>query len=353
VTGGTRTGIGTPGAFQTVYGGGINGDAFVLKLNPTGSALVYATNLGGSGGDEANGLAIDATGNAYVCGGTESANFPTTSGALQTTFAGGVGVASDAFVTKVNPTGSALVYSTYLGGNGEDGSCLLALDQPTGVVHLVLGTKSTNLPVTLDALQSTLTGGFDVFLAKLNATGSALLYGSYFGGSGNELTGGGNIAIDFFGNAYVVGNTASSNLPTTAGAFQTTFGGIEDGFVAKFIFVTPVTIDIKPGSFPNSINLGSQGTVPVAILGSATFNATLIDPLTVTVADAQVKLKGKGTPMASLEDVNNDGFADMVVHVSTQALQVNAADTEAIVEGSTVGGTPFRGKGSVRIVPAN
>jgi len=113
VSGTTRTAIGTPGAFQTTYGGGINGDAFVLKLNPAGSALLYATNLGGSGPDGASSLAIDAVGNAYVCGGTESANFPTTTGALQTTFAGGVGVPADAIVTKLNPTGSALVYSTY------------------------------------------------------------------------------------------------------------------------------------------------------------------------------------------------------------------------------------------------
>jgi hypothetical protein len=349
VTGATRTAIGTPGAFQTVFGGNVDG--FVLKLNPAGSALVYATNLGGSGGAEPNSLAIDATGNVYVCGGT-GGNFPTTSGALQTTFAGGVGVASDAFVTKLNPTGTALVYSTYIGGNGEDSTCKLDLDQPTGVVHLVLGTRSTNLPVTPDALQPTLTGGFDVFLAKLNATGSALLYGSYFGGSGNEMTAGVGIALDLFGNPYVVGNTLSTNLPITAGAIQTMSGGGNDGFVAKFTFNTPVTIDIKPGSFPNSINLGSQGSVPVAILGSATFDASQVDPLTVTLADAQVKLKGKGTPMASLEDVNGDGFLDMVVHVSTEALQINANDTDAIVGGSTVEGTPFRGKDSIRVVPA-
>ena len=89
----------------------------------------------------------------------------------------------------------------------------------------------------------------------------------------------------------------------------------------------------------------------MAILGSATFDASQVDPLTVTLADTQVKLKGKGTPMASLEDVNNDGFADMVVHVSTSSLQLTVNDTEVMVEGATFGGTPFRVKDSIRIVP--
>ena len=112
-----------------------------------------------------------------------------------------------------------------------------------------------------------------------------------------------------------------------------------------------VEIDIKPGSFPNSINLGSGGNVPVAIFSSATFDATTVDPLTVTLAGATVKLKGKGTPMASSEDVDGDGLLDLVVHVSIEALQLTNGDTEAILGGRTLDGTSITGVDTVRVVP--
>ena len=217
-------------------------------------------------------------------------------------------------------------------------------------------TGSTTTPsgfpgVTASSIQSTNAGDFDAFVTKLNMAGTALLYSTYLGGSGTDQANG--IAVDQAGQAYVTGNTNTlSGFPGTATSpIQSANGGGSDGFVAKIQFVTPVSIDIKPGSFPNSINLASNGVVPVAILGSATFDASPIDPLTVTMADAKVKLKGKGTPIASLEDVNSDGFLDMVVHVSTSTLVLNANDTEAIVEGATVGGDIFRGKDLVRIVP--
>jgi len=112
-----------------------------------------------------------------------------------------------------------------------------------------------------------------------------------------------------------------------------------------------VTIDIKPGSFPNSINLGSGGTVPVAILSTPTFDAGTVDPVSVTLAGALVKLKGKGTPMASLQDVNNDGLLDLVVHVSTEALVLSETDTAAVLDGLTFDGKAITGTDSVRIVP--
>jgi len=117
--------------------------------------------------------------------------------------------------------------------------------------------------------------------------------------------------------------------------------------------IIEVEIDIKPGSYPNSINLSSNGSVPVAILSTPEFDARTIDPTTVTLAGASVRLKGKGSPMASFEDVNNDNLLDLVVHVSTQALELTSVDTEAIVEGQTNTDPPrtVRGKDSVRIVP--
>src|SRR5205814_8754446 len=141
----------TAGAFQTTFGGGVfgAGDAFVTKLNPTGSALVYSTYLGGSSSDAGSGIAVDAAGNAYVTGGTGSTDFPTTIGAFQTTKGGGF---RDAFVTKLNPTGSALVYSTYLGGSGDDYGYGIALDA-LGNAYVTGGTGSTDFPTTPGAIQ--------------------------------------------------------------------------------------------------------------------------------------------------------------------------------------------------------
>jgi len=115
--------------------------------------------------------------------------------------------------------------------------------------------------------------------------------------------------------------------------------------------IIPVQIDIKPGSFPNSINLGSQGAVPVAILSTPTFDAREVDPLSITLASAAVALKGKGTPMASFQHVNQDGLLDLVVHVDTQALQLTVGDTVAILEGQTFDGRRIRGSDTVRVVP--
>jgi hypothetical protein len=219
----------TAGAFQTASGG--RADAFVTKLNPTGSApLVYSTYLGGSGDDGGRGgIAVDALGNAYVTGFTNSTNFPTTVGAFQTTYGGGFG---DAFVTKLNPTGAALVYSTYLGGSDDDEGLGIAVDA-LGNAYVTGVTFSTNFPTTAGAFQTASGGSVDAFVTKLNPTGSApLVYSTYLGGSG--LDEGLGIAVDALGNAYVTGDTTSTNFPTTVGAFQTTYGGgFRDAFVTK------------------------------------------------------------------------------------------------------------------------
>ena len=115
--------------------------------------------------------------------------------------------------------------------------------------------------------------------------------------------------------------------------------------------VLTVAIDIKPGSFPNSINLGSNGVVPVAILSSVVFDGTTVDPTTITLADASVRLRGNGTPIAVFEDVNNDGRLDLVVQVNTEALQLSDGDTQAMLTGRTFDGKSITGTDSVRIVP--
>lgn len=119
----------------------------------------------------------------------------------------------------------------------------------------------------------------------------------------------------------------------------------------SLIPVLTVPIDIKPGSLPNSINLGSNGSVPVAILSTPDFDATTVDPATVTLASAAVRLRGKGTAMASFEDVDGDGLHDLVIHISTEALELNDSDMYATLEGQTFDGTRIRGMDTVRIVP--
>src|SRR5439155_688758 len=150
----------TAGAFQTTFGG--TEDAFVTKLNPTGTGLVYSTYLGGSGVDDGFGIAVDALGNAYVTGFTDSTTFPTTAGAFQTTLGG----TEDAFVTKLNATGSVLVYSTYLGGSDVDDGLGIAVDA-RGNAYVTGVTFSTNFPTTAGAFQTTGGGREDAFVAKI------------------------------------------------------------------------------------------------------------------------------------------------------------------------------------------
>jgi hypothetical protein len=223
----------TPGAFQTTYHGSPippgSENAFVMELNPSGSGLVYSTFLGGSSLDQAQGIALDSAGDAYVTGSTTSSNFPTTASAFQTTLAG----TYNAFVTELNPSGSGLVYSTYVGGSNWDHAFGIAVDSSANA-YITGYTDSSNFPTTAGAFQTTPGGSYDGFVTKLNAGGTALVYSTYLGGSGSDD--GYAIAVDSSGDAYVTGTTASTNFPTTPGAFQTTNQGAPVGsnaFVTK------------------------------------------------------------------------------------------------------------------------
>ena len=220
----------TPGTLQPASGGGFF-QAFITKLNPTGSALVYSTYLGGSGDNEGRGVAGDAAGDAYVTGVISATDFPTTPGALQPAFGGGL---SDVFATKLNATGSALVYSTYLGGSGNDGVVSSIAVDAAGNAYVAGTTDSTNFPTTPGAFQTSFSGGSsDAFITKLNPTGSALVYSTYLGSGAGSGAGSGGLAVDAAGNAYVAGATDSTNFPTTPGAFQSALSGGFDGFVTK------------------------------------------------------------------------------------------------------------------------
>jgi hypothetical protein len=203
----------------------------VTKLNRDGSGLVYSTYVGGSGYENPVDLTVDSSGNAYIPGTTNSIDFPTTSGAFQTTFAGG---SLDGTLTKINPTGSGLVYSTYLGGSGDDYAGAVRVDR-RGNAYVPGQTSSTDFPTTPDAFQHTYAGGnSDAFVAKLNPTGSRLVFSSYFGGSGDDFIVGTGTGVDRFGNMYVFGFTNSTDFPITKGAFQPVYGGgNSDSFVSK------------------------------------------------------------------------------------------------------------------------
>ncbi len=279
------------GAVQAVNRGGV--DSFVAKFDATGATLVYATYIGGNGDDRAAGIAVDSLGQAHVAGATGSSNFPLVAPA-RSSFVGG----KEAFAFKLNAAGSALTYSTYLGGANYDAATAIAVDATgfayiagdtlsadfgvlnatqgaiggqqdgfvakldgsgvrvfstffggsqnehvggiatdgTGIVFLTGGTLSTNLPVVA-ATQALNAGGQDAFIAKIKTTATTqILYSTYLGGSGGSLTApeqGNAIAIDASGSAYVTGVVSSTNFPVTAGTLQTNAGGSRDVFVTK------------------------------------------------------------------------------------------------------------------------
>jgi hypothetical protein len=261
----------TVNPFQATRGGGPVGiTGFVSKLTPDGAQLVYSTYLGGSESQAVGGIAVDEQGNAYVTGVTASSDFPTTPGVLQE-YAGNrlcIEGCTDAFVTKLDPSGSALVYSTYLFGELDDAGSRIAVDRG-GNAYVVGTTNSSYFPI-VDAFQASNRGLDDVFVAKLDPDGKRLVYSSYLGGSRaapSPRTGvdeGWSLALDPSGNAYVVGYTQSYDFPTTPGAFQPALGaGIcdvfgtpcGDAFVVKVTasgpgVAPPVRLTVTPAAAP-------------------------------------------------------------------------------------------------------
>ena len=239
----------TTGAFDQSYGGG-TWDIGISKLNPEGTDLLWATFLGGSSADYPHSLVTNNEGELYVYGSSASADFPVTGSAVQTAHAdGGGGFTYDIVVSHIEQDGSALIGSTYLGGTGTDGQNANAAnygDNYRGEIIIdydnnpiiVSGSQAPDFPVTAIAYQTTNAGGQDAVIVKLNPTLSTLLISTYFGGTDNDMGYGIRTSID--GSIFIAGS-ASDDMPTTPGAYQTNFIGETagfgtelDGFIAKF-----------------------------------------------------------------------------------------------------------------------
>jgi uncharacterized repeat protein (TIGR01451 family) len=223
---------------KTFKGGSVTGDAVVVEVESAGFYLEWSSYLGGSGDDQAFGVAVDTPGNVYVSGHTTSTDFPVTPGAYQTTCpVDASGGCSTAFVTTVNPKGTGLVYSTFLGGSNGLGESAygIALDANNNA-YLSGITGSPNFPTTPKAYKTQCgsdglcNGTYDGFVAQLNSTGTQLLASTFLGGSGFDYTAG--IAVKPTA-IYVSGSTVSTDFPTTSTAVQKTYGGASPGCVVS------------------------------------------------------------------------------------------------------------------------
>jgi len=293
VTGSSGLGmVTTPGVLQPTFGGG-SGDAFVTKLDSSGSIL-YSTFLGGSGSDVGYGVAVDGAGNAYIAGITNSLDFPVRNW-FQATCDSCTSSSSDTFLAKVSPTGSALVYSTYLGGSEDDVARAVTLDS-SGNVYLAGNTQSADFPVITPVQLANHGGsgpingyGNDVFVSQFDPNGT-LIFSSFLGGTDDDFALG--LAADTSGNVYVAGYTESLDFPTTRGSLQSWYGGSAcydcidgyyqgDAFVAKISSTTtmkgPVGTVSPAGLKFNNQRVGKSSATQYSFI---TNNGTA--PLTIT-----------------------------------------------------------------------
>ena len=325
----------TPGAAQTKFGGlvsafgvGSFGDAFVAKLDPTGSTFLFATYWGGSAPDVAYAIAVDSAGNAYVAGGTSSADFPITAGAFQTTYAGpppdpdAPDPAGDAFVSKFSPLG-AVIWSTYVGGSLSDGAFAIALDGG-GNVYIAGVTESSDFPKSGAFIPTCrATGG--PFVAELDPTGAKLLHSTGMSGLGYDYALA--LAVSSTGTAYLAGGTESQVFFSTPGAAQTTYTGAAGSYQA----------------FAAGIDFNAQsGTYAACVLNAASFAAGNAAPFPLgTVAPGEI-VSIFGSSLGPAPTVTFDGIPAPVLYAS--ANQINAVVPYGIVSTSTQMTVQFNGQ---------
>jgi hypothetical protein len=316
----------TPGAYDTSFSTSTNtppgyswGDAFVVKLNSSGSAPVYSTFLGRDGNDVANGIAVDAAGQAYVTGSTNSSDFPVTPGAPGSPFE-----FLDVFVVRLNDSGSSVTYSKLLGGSGDDVPYALALDAASNV-FVDGSTVSPDFPTTADAVEAVADIPCDAFVTILNPNSPALLFSTLLAGEGSDFVNG--LALDPGGNLYITGYTESPDFPTTPGAFDTSFDGINglfgDAFVIKFTANLPQ---------PRVIAINDVSVVETdAGFTIATFTVTASPtnggPATVDYATAD------GTSQAGADYAATSGTLQFAAGEGTKTLTV-LVNGDAAVEGN-------------------
>ena len=290
----------TPGAFDPGYSGGTNGlDAFIARFSADGRSLVYATYLGGRGDDGASDVAVDASGRATVIGTTGSVDFPTTPGAYDVVLN-----FIDAFVTQFNVDGTALVYSTFLGGDWQDAGGLIAIDN-TGRVTVAGFTSSTNFPTTPDAFDSSFNGDSDTYIARLNADGSALHYSTYLGGAAYDDTA--DFFVDQTGSVYLTGRTGSLDFPVTAGAFATVCNGCGqsggDAFVSR---LSPDGRTLVYSTYLGGSDWDSAAGISVDSLGRAVVVGTTAS-IDFPVTPGAYDLLPNGDWDAFVAQLSNDG----------------------------------------------
>ncbi len=349
------------------------GDAFVAKLNPAGNQLVYSTLLGGSGDDFISAIVLDSTGAAYVTGATCSPDFPVTAGVYQHGMRGPFGapiadvLIGDAFLAKLNPQGTNLVFSTFLGGVGDDAGTAVRLDA-LGNVYVAGFTDSNDFPTTTDGLQRTFGGRGqqnenqdygDGFLVMFDAAGTKLTYSTFFGGSFDDEVMA--MALDAAGNVYLGGSTVSRNL-TTKNAFQPAYGGFNsisrvhgDGFLTMISgFPTPPPVVTGPSvagitnaaSFiPGAVSPGmiftlfGKGVGPDVITGAAlAANGTL----STLVADTQILFDGAPAPLVNIFATQSSGIVPYSVagKTSTQVVVVYKGQRSAAFPVQVVDSVP-------------
>ncbi|MFC2130609.1 T9SS type A sorting domain-containing protein [Bacteroidota bacterium] len=273
VTGGTESSDypTKSGAYDESFNGGA--DVFVSKLDADGSSLIYSTFIGGSK-DEPGiiDFSIDGSGTVYLSGRTQSSDYPTTNGAYDESYNAG----DDLFVSKLNADGTSLIYSTFIGGSDYDTGQSITIDG-SGTVYVTGFTVSSDYPVTRCTYDESYNGGGDVFVSKLNANGTTLIYSTFIGGSGTE--GGGCITIDGSGSVYLAGSTQSSDYPTTSGAFDESHNGEQDIFVSKLDLTIFLTDSISETEYCAGANVEVSYTTDKNFNSGNKFIAQLSDAL--------------------------------------------------------------------------
>ncbi len=266
----------TTNAWQSRYGGGAS-DAFVVKVNAAGSTLLFSSFLGGNRDDSGFGIALDPSRNVYVAGSTASTNFSTVNAAQPV-----IGGATDAFVAKLNATGNNLLYASFLGGAQDDFAQAIAVNGH-GLAFITGQTTSTNFPLTEGADQLLLGGLTDAFVARLNpavAGPASLIYATYLGGSDEDA--GNSITVDRNDFFYVAGTMTSTDVYTTPEAYQPSFGGSADAFVAKYISSPDLSLTEK--ATPNPVTVNTALTLALKInnnSGASITGVTMTDVLPV------------------------------------------------------------------------